>query len=146
MAKIVKTWKERMQEIKPSEPKMTEKGNMYISNPIEIAEIVKQIPKGKLITTKIIAEKLTKKHGVDFTCPLTTGIFFSIVANACEEDKTLSVPYWRVVKDEKGLLYPAYLTHELPQKEHLESEGYKVKNAKNGKMYVENARELLIEK
>ncbi len=41
------------------------------------------------------------------TCPLTTGIFLRIAAEAAGEDdgsgKTRITPYWRVVKDDDSL-------------------------------------------
>lgn len=109
--------------------KMTDKGMMFISTPKEIEELIKKVPKGKLTTTKIIAEKLSKTHKVDFTCPLTTGIFSSIIANKAEQEiemgKKNVTPYWRVVKD-KGYLYDKYLGTPSKQKAYLEKEGFKI--------------------
>jgi hypothetical protein len=109
--------------------KKTAKGMMFISTPQEIEELIKKVPKGKLTTTKMIAEKLTKKHKVDFTCPLTTGIFSSIVANKSEQElemgKTEVAPYWRVVKD-KGYLYDKYLGTPSKQSAYLKKEGFSI--------------------
>lgn len=105
--------------------KQTPKGMMYISSPQEIVEVIKTIPKGKVITTKEIMTKLTKKHKVDFTCPLTTGIFISIIANYVEEEGIKDIPYWRVVKD-KGVLFDRYFRLTSIQSELLQSEGWKV--------------------
>lgn len=105
--------------------KQTNKGLMYISSPREIASIIKSIPKGKVITTKEIIAKLTAKHKVDFTCPLTTGIFVSVIAKYVEEEGIKDVPYWRVVKD-KGVLYDKYLGMLSMQPEYLKSEGWKI--------------------
>lgn len=129
-----KSWKEKAEEAnsKGSIRKQTDKGMMCISTPKEIEGIIKRVPKGKLITTAQIAEKLRKKYKVDFTCPLTTGIFVSIVANVAEEEITLGkgrkevTPYWRVVKPPKGYLYEKYLGSKFPQKKYLEAEGFKV--------------------
>jgi alkylated DNA nucleotide flippase Atl1 len=104
---------------------------MYISTPKEIDQIIRRIPKGKLITTKEIAKILANKHGADYTCGLTTGIFSAICANASmqelEEGKNLSevTPYWRVLKS-GGKLYDKYLGNtDHQQKEMLEKEGFK---------------------
>jgi len=109
--------------------KQTDKGMMYISTPKEIAGIIKRVPKGKLITTVQIVHKLNKKHKVDFTCPLTTGIFISVVANAAEEERAMGknniAPYWRVIKP-KGYLYDKYMGQKSNQKKYLKEEGFKV--------------------
>ena len=55
-----KTWQEKFEEAnrKGGILKETPKGLMYISTPKEIAEIIKKVPKKKLITTAQIIEKL----------------------------------------------------------------------------------------
>ncbi len=127
-----KSWIEKFNEAnaKGSVRKQTDKGLIYISTPKEIESIIKKIPKGNLITTKYIIDKLNKKYKVDFTCPLTTGIFVSIVANKSEEEKSEgkknTTPYWRVVKPPKGYLYDRYLGQESRQKELLQTEGFKI--------------------
>ena len=134
MASKQKSWTQKAEEAnkKGGIRKKTDKGMMYISTPKEIEGIIRRVPKGKLITTKQIADKLSKKYKVDFTCPLTTGIFSSIVANVAEEqaemgkDRKKITPYWRVVKEPKGYLYDKYLGQVYPQKKYLEAEGHKV--------------------
>jgi len=127
-----KSWIEKFKKAnkKGSVKKQTDKGLMYISTPEEIESIIKKVPKGKLITTKYIIKKLNKKHKVVFTCPLTTGIFVSIVANKAEEEKSQGkmniTPYWRVVKPPKGYLYDKYLGRESNQKILLETEGFDI--------------------
>lgn len=126
-----KSWKEKMENAnkKGNIRKQTDKGMMYISTPKEIEGIIKRVPKGKLITTAQIAQKLSKKYKVDFTCPLTTGIFTAIVANAAIEARELGkknvTPYWRVIKP-KGYLYDKYLGQKSDQKKYLKAEGFKV--------------------
>jgi len=105
--------------------KQTPKGLMYISSPREIAEIIKTIPLGKVMTTKQIVAKLTEKHKVDFTCALTTGIFIGVIANYVEEMNLSDIPYWRVVKD-KGILYDRYFRLPSKQAELLKSEGWDI--------------------
>ncbi|MDD3648317.1 MAG: MGMT family protein [Candidatus Dojkabacteria bacterium] len=130
---IKKSWTEKLKETdaKGGIRKQTDKGLMYISKPSEIARLIKKIPKGKLTTTKLLAEKLSKKYKVDFTCPMTTGIFTSVVANTVEEElekgKKLTevTPYWRVVKEPKGYIYDKYLGLKSKQKKYLSKEGFK---------------------
>lgn len=132
-----KDWQEKMLKPEKGEVSDTKKGKMYISTPREIQEIIKKVSKGKLTTTKEIAQHLTSKKKVDFTCPLTTGIFTSIVANAaqqrCEMGSKSSrsskpdVPYWRVIKA-GGKLYDKYLGSKLPQKKLLKEEDLSLKS------------------
>jgi len=137
------TWSEKMKEVKGDmeKKKMTNKGLMYISSPREIENIIRKIPKGKLITTEIVIKNITSKNKVDFTCPLTSGIFISICANYAEEEiekgvsKDKVVTYWRVIKP-KGFLYDKYLGTKSKQEKYLKEEGYKLidSGTKKGKM------------
>lgn len=126
-----KDWIQKFNEAneKNTVRKQTDKGMMYISCPEEIEKLIKKVPKGRLTTTKAIAEKLAKKHKSDYTCGLTTGIFTAIVANKVEQEMEIGkkrvAPYWRVVKP-KGYLYDKYLGEKSKQKEHLKNEGFKI--------------------
>jgi len=127
----MKDWKDNFNKTnkKGSVLKDTPKGKMYISTPAEIAEVIKTIPKGKVFTTKEIAQQLATKHKADYTCGLTTGIFVAIIANYVEQEKIKDIPYWRVVKD-KGVLYETYLREPSKQREYLEKEGHKIEKNK----------------
>jgi len=105
--------------------KQTPRGLMYISSPKEILEVIKTISKGKVLTVKQIADILTKKHQVDYTCALTSGIFVSIIANYVEQENIKDVPYWRVVKD-KGILYDHYFRLPSNQAKKLVTEGWTI--------------------
>jgi len=110
-----KTWNEKLTNTKDM-PKIEDighdnkmakrfgEGRMLIAAPSEYDQIMKQIPEGKVVTTVQIREFLAKRHGVDFTCPLTAGIFVNIAANASRErggaDET---PYWRTLKKDGEL-------------------------------------------
>ena len=67
------------------------------------------------------------------TCPLTTGIFLNIAANAAEEDKTKGkvkiTPYWRVLK-EGGSLNPKFPGGVKQQAKHLRQEGFEIIKAR----------------
>lgn len=111
-------------------------GNMLIAAPMEYNELMKQVPRGKLVTTTQLRETLAKKHGADFTCPLTCGIFVNIVANASREREQSGegdpVPYWRTLKKDGELCekYPDGIDgHKLM----LEMEGFEI--LKKGKRY-----------
>src|SRR6266849_11090099 len=87
-------WREKMdrpQEPKlvPVPPKMSRfgKGMMLIPTPKLVDEIVRQVRRGRLVTVGEIRRKLAADYAADVTCPLTTGIFIRIVAEAAEEDR-----------------------------------------------------------
>jgi hypothetical protein len=96
---------------------------------MEISQIIQKVPKEKLVTTKQIVKELNKKHQVDFTCQLTTGIFIGITANKTEEDrkngKKNLIPYWRVIKPD-GQTYDKYLGQPSKQIQLLKEEGYSI--------------------
>jgi alkylated DNA nucleotide flippase Atl1 len=103
--------------------------DVILVNPSEVVEIMKQVPKGKLITIVEICKKIAKQHGVPACCSLTTGIFIMTAANAAEEanreGKPLDIPYWRTLKS-GGFLNPKYPGGQEVHKNPLETEGYQV--------------------
>lgn len=140
-----KTWREKLLD-KKDLPKVVEltgklkdkfgEGTMVIPAPIEVDEIMKFIPFGKLITVNEIREILRIKHNTTTACPLTTGIFVWISANAAEDDrregKKNITPYWRTLKS-GGFLNPKYPGGDENHKVLLEMEGHKV--LKKGKKF-----------
>ncbi|NOZ61705.1 MAG: hypothetical protein GXO74_08480 [Calditrichaeota bacterium] len=151
-----KTWKEKLLDSKnlPKVEQITEKqskiwgvGTVVIPAPIEVDEIMRQVPEGKLITINIIREKLAIKHGAATGCPITTGIFAWIAANAADEDARAGVknitPYWRTLKSSGELneKYPGAIEN---QKLMLEAEGHRVIQ-KGKKFVVENYQEKLVD-
>lgn len=135
---------ERKQEPKivQTPPKMAVrlgKGRMLVPTPMLVASLVKKVPKGKLATVRLIREKLAEDFKADVTCPLTTGIFLRISAEAAEEDRENGVkniaPYWRVLKED-GSLNPKFPGGVKQQAEYLEKEGFQVLAVKKGKTLV----------
>lgn len=121
-------------------PKMSQRwgqGTIVIPAPIEVNEIMGQVPPGKLITINEIRRYLARKHGATIGCPLTTGIFARIAANAAEQERaagqTEITPYWRTLKSggELNEKYPGGIEH---QKRLLEEEGQVV--IRKGKKYL----------
>jgi len=107
-------WRVKLE--KPQEPKLVKvppkmsqfgKGTMLIPTPKLVDELIRRIPKGKLVTVGELRRKLAADFAADVTCPLTTGIFVRIAAEAAEEDRANGrrriTPWWRVVKDDGGL-------------------------------------------
>lgn len=117
---------------------------MLIAPPLEYNEIMAKIPEGNVITIREIREHLAKRHGAEFTCPMTAGIFISIAAQAsCERDED-RIPFWRTLKSD-GELNPKYPGGIKYQKAMLEAEGHTFieRGRKNIRYFVENYENLL---
>jgi len=146
MPKKKTTWVEKLNDSKglPKVEKITDKmskrwgtGTVVIPAPIEVDQIMRKVPVGKLITINDIRAALAKKHKATIGCPMTTGIFAWTAANAAEErkqngDKDIT-PYWRTLKT-GGVLNEKYPGGVEGQKLLLEREGHKV--IKKGKKYA----------
>ncbi|HHW47353.1 MAG TPA: methylated DNA-protein cysteine methyltransferase [Clostridiaceae bacterium] len=116
---------------------------MLIAPPLAYDEIMKKVPYGKVITSDYIRSYLAKKHGADYTCQLTAGIFINIAAHASEERKTDETPYWRMLKKD-GELNEKYPGGIDGQKLRLEMEGHTI--IQKGKRYfVKDYEEKLFE-
>jgi hypothetical protein len=141
-----KTWQEKLKD-KPSLPKVlrlegkfpcykavhkmgAEVGEeIVLVNPSEVVTIMKQIPKGKLITIVEICKRITRKHNVKGCYSLTTGIFIMTAANAAEklskEGKSLEIPYWWTLKTD-GYLNEKYPGGQEAHKRLLEGENFRI--------------------
>jgi alkylated DNA nucleotide flippase Atl1 len=151
-----KSWREKLADSKglPRVEPITERmstrwgtGTIVIPAPMEVNEIMKQVPKGKLITVNEIRRTLAKRHGATIGCPITTGIFAMIAAHAAHEElkegRTSVTPYWRTLKSD-GEINPKYPGGIEDQKARLESEGHRV--IRKGKKYlVEEYKKHLIQ-
>ena len=94
---------------------------MYLAPPMAYDRLMRQVPRGRLITVGALRDHLARQGGADFTDPITAGIFVSIAAWAsCQrgEDPT---PYWRTLKA-GGELNPKYPGGAADQKALLEAE------------------------
>lgn len=141
-----KSWTEKLKDSKglPKVEEITEKmskrwgtGTVVIPAPMEVDEIMKRVPKGKLITINEIRVALAKKHKATIGCPITTGIFAWIAANAAEEQRQKGekdiTPYWRTLKT-GGEINEKYPSGVEGQKKLLEKEGHEV--IQKGKKYI----------
>lgn len=144
-----KSWKEKLLDnkglpkVEPITEKMSQRwgtGTVVIPAPIEVDEIMRQVPEGKLITMNEIRGVLAKKHNASIGCPLTTGIFSWVAAHAADEEarqgKNDITPYWRTLKSggELNEKFPGGIEN---LKYLLEKEGHKVVQ-KGKKFIVEN--------
>lgn len=132
------SWREKIE--KPQDvkivkipPKMSRfgSGTMLIPTPKLIDEMIRKVPKGKLVTVSELRRKLAHDFRTDVTCPLTTGIFVRIAAEAAEEErangKKRIAPYWRVIKDD-GSMNPKFPGGSAQQTRYLRAEGFAVAN------------------
>ena len=144
-----KSWREKLADNKGLPKtgrisgKMTRRwgrGTMVVPAPLEVDAIMRRVPKGKLITINEIRAALAKKHSVNICCPITTGIFAWIAANAAEESaadgKKNITPYWRTLKT-GGELNPKYPGGVNRLSKLLRAEGHRVV-AKGKRIVVAN--------
>jgi hypothetical protein len=136
--KTRKSWRGKLADGKglPKVGKVTGKmskrwgeGTMVIPAPLEVDALMKQVPKGKLVTINELRAALAAKHKVTFACPLTTGIFSWIAAHAASEAETEGAtritPYWRTLKA-WGELNPKYPGGVEDLAKRLKAEGHRV--------------------
>jgi hypothetical protein len=109
-------WREKLEREDNSKviqipPRMANRfgsGTMLIPRPLDVDATIRKTGKGSLITPSQIRESLARANEADVTCPLTTGIFIRIAAEAAEEDlrngKKRITPYWRVVREDGSLM------------------------------------------
>jgi len=156
MVKKRKSWVEKLRDSKglPKVEKITEKmskrwgtGTVVIPAPLEVDALMKKVPEGKLVTVNGLREALAKKHKASIGCPMTTGIFAWVAANAAEEQRQSGVeditPYWRTLKA-GGFLNPKYPGGVEGLKKLLEAEGHKIVQ-KGKKQIVADYEKSLIE-
>ena len=112
-----KTWTDKLNVKKESKIKNIDfdfadipaNSSMLIATPKIIDDYIKQIPKGKKVTTQTIRKDLALSNGADYTCPVTTGIFLRIVAEAAYEKYQSKnslkdvTPFWRVIEPNSPL-------------------------------------------
>ena len=146
MPKKKKSWTEKLQNSKdlPRVEKITDKmskrwgtGTVVIPAPTEVDEIMRKVPEGKLVTINEIRAALARKHNATIGCPITTGIFAWVAANAADEQRQAgkedTTPYWRTLKT-GGVINPKYPGGVEGQKMLLEKEGHEV--IQKGKKHV----------
>jgi alkylated DNA nucleotide flippase Atl1 len=150
-----KTWREkladskdlpRVERIDQNKSKRWGTGTFVIPAPKEVAEVMRKVPKGKVITINEIRKILAAKHGATIGCPITTGIFAWIAAHAAEEDaaegKKRYTSYWRTLKS-GGVLNEKYPGGIANLKRRLQNEGHTI-ISKGTKYVVEDYEKSLV--
>ncbi|MDO8685988.1 MAG: MGMT family protein [Clostridiales bacterium] len=158
-----KSWNDKLHnsqglpKIETIKSKMSKKwgiGTCVIPTPLDVDNLMKKPGAGELITINQIRSALAMKYDTSIACPLTTGIFAWVAANAADElaraggqgqgqgqGQTIT-PYWRTLKTggELNKKYPGGIENH---KALLELEGHVV--VKRGKRYfVENFENNLV--
>ena len=95
---------------------------MLIPTPMLVDEYLRQIPKGKQANITTIRKDLAAQYHAEVTCPLTTGIFLRIVAEAGSLNKITL--FWRAMDEKspaaKKLSFGINFLKEQRKKEGLE--------------------------
>lgn len=144
-----KSWQEKLADSKghPTIFQITEKqsqrwgsGTCVIPAPMDVNELMRRVPKGKLTTINELRKVLAHRHGTTIACPITTGIFSWIAAHAAAEAEAQGkkgiTPYWRTLKN-GGELNPKYPGGVLALKKKLAAEGHNIVQ-KRKRLFVEN--------
>ena len=145
--KAKKSWREKLADskdlpkVQPIPDRMAARwgtGSLVIPAPKEVDQLMRAVPKGKLTTINEIRGALASKHNASISCPITTGIFAWISANAAEEVAALRpsariTPYWRTLKT-GGLLNEKYPGGVARQRQRLRAEGHRI--VKKGKHLI----------
>src|ERR1051325_2021928 len=133
-----KSWQEKLADNKghPTVFQISKKqsrrwgsGTCVIPAPMEVDELMRRVPKGKLTTIDEMRKALAQRHRSTIACPITTGIFSWIAAHAAAEAEAEGrkkiTPYWRTLKT-GGEVNPKYPGGIASLKRKLVAEGHKV--------------------
>jgi hypothetical protein len=127
--KLERQQQAKIVEIPPRMQVHLGKGAMVIPCPLDVDSLIRRVRPGKLVTVVQLRQELARRSKVDVACPLTTGIFIRIAAEAAEEDRDAGsntiTPYWRVLSSE-GRLNPKFPGGVASQARRLTQEGHKV--------------------
>ncbi|MEK6286356.1 MAG: hypothetical protein AABO57_11495 [Acidobacteriota bacterium] len=132
-----KSWREKLErqdhskiiEIPAAMSTRLGMGTMLIPKPRDVDALIRKTKKGKLVTASEIRSRLARDNKADVACPVTTGIFIRIAAEAAEEDRQNGrkqvTPYWRVIRDD-GRLYEKFPGGVKAQSQRLKDEGHSI--------------------
>jgi len=137
-------WREKLENedhskiimVPPRMQKTFGTGTMLIPKPLDVDALIRRAKKGQLITSAEIRSRLARDNRVDTVCPITTGIFVRIAAEAAAEDlqngKKRVTPYWRVVTID-GRLNEKFPGGVKEQARRLTTEGHTIERDKGKK-------------
>jgi hypothetical protein len=138
MTRQKKSWEEKLADnkgfpkvckIDNTKSKRWGTGTFIIPAPMEVDELMRHVPKGKLTTINELRKVIARKHHATIACPITTGIFAWIAAHAAAEaagkGKKRITPFWRTLKS-NGELNPKYPGGITESTRKLSGEGHEV--------------------
>ena len=133
------SWREKLEHPKPKLPKIVPippkmatrlgRGTLVIPHPLQVDALIRKVRRGKLVTQTRIRQALARRCKATMACPITTGIFVRIAAEAAEEDRRAGrrtiTPYWRVVRDDGSLIekFPGGVNRQAAR---LRIEGHRI--------------------
>ncbi len=137
------TWRQKLEQEHPNHGKIVPvplrmqkrfgTGTMLIPRPLDVDAVMRKVRKGKLITASRIRDEVASQSKADSACPMTTGMFIRIVAEAAEEDRRAEkkriTPYWRTIKD-NGDLNEKFPGQAKAQAAKLRAEGFAIEPGK----------------
>ena len=138
----------KLEKPQPRQVEDTPKGKMLIAHPLDVDAALCRIEPGKLATTEELRRSLAASFGADYTCPLTTGIFSHMTAEAAEEDLARGIeeitPYWRLVRPDGSLneKFPGGVEHQATR---LREEGHTIEAGRGSTLRVKDFRAFLQE-
>lgn len=103
------TWRGKLEQRHPKHGTVVDSRGkkLLIPRPRDVDAAVRRVRKGRVMTISTLRNRLAEGTGADSACPLCTGIFLRIVAEAAEEDllagRKRVAPWWRVVRDDGSL-------------------------------------------
>ncbi len=146
MAGARKSWHEKLENPVAGLPKVVDVPDKWVKTmggrrvlvptPRMVDDLLRTVPRRKLITIGQIRQRLAQPFQADSTCPLTTGIFLRLSSEAAEEDRQAGqkqiTPYWRAVKDD-GSLNPKFPGGVEAHAQKLREEGHDLVSGKGKK-------------
>jgi hypothetical protein len=114
---MAKTWKQKLENLRPAQVEVLDKPMMglpagtrlLIATPILTKECIEKLKPGESLSVPELRRTLAEDFQADATCPLTTGIFVRIAAEAALDelragkDLDAITPFWRVVDPKSPL-------------------------------------------
>jgi len=111
------TWTEKLQCSKPAVTKVIDRSfadmpkgsRMLIASPAILDRYVRALSPGQFVTPKEMRADLADSHKAEHACPVTTGIFLRVVAEAAWEQHLAGTPiaeitpFWRVIDAESPI-------------------------------------------
>jgi hypothetical protein len=112
-----KNWLDKLNEPKESKIKQIDidfadipaGSTMFIATPQLLEQYINQIEPGQRVDIKTMRKDLAMEHNAAYTCPVSTGIFLRIVAEANYEKLQKGepigtiAPFWRAIDPQSAL-------------------------------------------